>query len=339
MIYEFTSRQKKLLRLIVKRFINTASPVSSNTLVRNCGLNCSPATVRNEMVNLEKMGFIKQPHTSSGRIPTDNGYRVYVDRLMKKDELKSNERENIKCKIENVKGNVSLVLENASQVLGMISRELSIVLTPWISYDVFDRMELIKLTEKKVLVVIHVQSRFTKTVILELDQDLKRNEVEQTTSIINERFSGMTLEKIKSTIRERIRNVIKPDQSLIKKIRDSAEDLFLFSGQINIHTYGTLNILTQPEFTNRDMLESILNLLENRSDLIHLFKSETGKTKITIGRENDDKRLQFLSVIKAHYKIGKEIGAIGVIGPTRMRYNKILPLVDHVAKTVNKYMS
>jgi heat-inducible transcriptional repressor len=336
---ELTKRQKYLLRLIVKNFIETASPVGSDSLVQCTGVRCSPATVRNEMANLEELGFLKQPHISAGRIPTEEGYRFYVNSLMRREQVNPQEQDRIRCQMEEIKGDINLILEEASRVLSEISNQMGFALSPWMSHGIFDRLELIKLTEQKVLVVIHVRSRLVKTVILGIQSELKEKDLGKTASILNERLSGLELGEIKLTIGKRFKDMETSRGGLLHYVVESASVLFDFCQPIEIHTSGTRNILNQPEFLDTTLLKSMLTLIEDRKGFIQLFYPEEEKTEIMIGQKNKDERLQFLSIIKAPYKLGSDIGTIGVIGPTRMRYSKILPLVDHVANLMNQSLS
>ena len=338
-MHELSTRKKQLLRYVVKSYIGTASPVASSHLVKEYRLNCSPATVRNEMASLEDMGYIRQPHTSAGRIPTDAGYRIYVDTLMKSNHLSRDEKEQIHQRMANAGRDVKRLLEEVTKILGMISQELSVVLTPWISWGIFDRLELIELAERKLLAVIHVQSRLVKTVILEIDWDIDPQNMEKTASEVNERLSGLTLEEIQNSVKQRLRNSVRGDRKLIQYIVDHGGHIFDFSEPLEVHTCGTQNILMQPEFSDYTMMERILSLVDDRSKLATLFRRRVRETALTIGSENTDKRLSAFSVVTACYHRGKDIGALGVIGPTRMPYTKILPLVNFTAKTMSQYLS
>ena len=333
-----TKRQNKVLQWIVRSFIETASPVSSKHLVKNYPLGCCPATIRNEMVLLEENGFIEQPHTSAGRIPTDKGYRYYVDTLMTRELLLPEEREKIQKSIEKARGDVNQILGEASRILGKISCELSVVLTPWISWGLFDRLEFVELTKKKVLVIIHVQSRLVKTMIMEVETELESKDLSQTASVLNERLSGLTLEEIQNTISDRVRIVSRGNQVLIRNVLNSASRLFDFSEPLDVHTCGTQNIILQPEFSNSNMLEKIFSLIDDRKCLINLFHRKINEIEVVIGGENKNERLKPFTVITGKYHRGKDVGTLGVIGPTRMRYHKILPLVDRLTKTMSYYL-
>ncbi len=339
LMMEFKARQRKILYWIVRSYIETASPVGSHYLVNKYHLEWSPATVRNEMANLEEAGYIKQPHTSAGRVPTDEGYRLYVDNLMRGGQLSPKERERIHKRIEKAGADVNLILGEASVMLGKISNELSVVLAPWVSWGIFDKLELIGLNERKVLVVIHVRNRLVKTVILEVRADLNEKDLEETTAVFNERLSGLTLEEIQRTLRERMQNVSRGNRALIRRAIESASTLFDFSEPLEIHTCGTQNILTQPEFSDISMLEHIFALIDDKKKLIHLFHKKLRNTEVTIGQENKDEKLHPFAVIATCYMRGRDVGTLGVIGPTRMRYSRVVPLVDYMAKTISQFLS
>jgi heat-inducible transcriptional repressor len=291
------------------------------------------------MACLEEGGFIRQPHTSAGRIPTDEGYRYYIGHLMKREELSPQECESIQRRISNARGKVHLILEEASRIIGKISNELSVVITPWMSFCIFDRLEIIGLSEKKILIVIHVRSRSVKTVVLETESDLDQNDLKITADVLNERLSGLTLFEIQNTIGYRIKNAERGNHLLIRRFTELAEEIFNFSEPLEVHTSGTQNIIRHPEFSDTDMLKRLLTLIDNRQELVQLFSKRTKDIEITIGRENQDTRLQSFSLIAAGYERGKDVGALGVIGPIRMRYSKILPLINTVARTMTQYLS
>jgi heat-inducible transcriptional repressor len=336
---KLTQRQRQLFRWIVQRYIGTAVPVGSDHLVKYCKLDCSPATVRNEMVALEEMGFVKQPHTSAGRIPTDLGYRYYIDGLMKHEDMDHEEQFHIHEGIQKAGGDVRNLLEETSRILSEISEELAVVMTPWVSHSIFDRLEFISLSERKVLIVIHLRNRRVKSIIRQLDEDTNEADLTKAASLLNERLSGLMLNKIRNTIHDRFDFALMAGNPMIRLTAESADEWFNFSTPLEIHTAGTKNILTQPEFSDKSLLQGILSFLEDKDGLKGLFESKPQQVDVAIGSENKDDRLRSLSVITAYYQMGREDGVIGVIGPTRMRYSKILPLVDHVARTVSGYFS
>jgi heat-inducible transcriptional repressor len=334
-----TNRQKILLRGIVQHHIETATPVGSDCLVKNRRIECSPATVRNEMSALDELGYIQKPHASSGRIPTDKGYRFYVNSLMRREPVPSEVEMDIRSGIEKARGNAFLVFEEVSAVLGEISKELAIVMTPQISCSIFDHLELIELTRQKILAVIHVRNRMIKTVVLQIDAERKPRDLETACRLMNERLSGLTLEEIHNHIMLRLNDVLPGQAGLLRALIEAESELFDFTGPIQIHTSGSQYILSQPEFSDKGMIEFLFAFLEDRKGLINMIHSIDRDRAVAIGEENVDTRLKAFSVVTSFYKMGGNIGVVGVIGPTRMHYNKIVPLVNRIAETMTEYMS
>ena len=332
-----TERQKKILNSIVKRYVETVSPIASDHLVKQCRVNYSSATIRNEMIVLEREGFLSQPHTSAGRVPTDKGYRFYVDTLSLKNKIPESAEINIQQQFEQHRGNVKLVLAEACKLLSQISNELSVVLTPWNARWCFDRLEFISLSHHKVLLVIHVRSRASKTVVLELDSDLDERDLQMTAETLNERLSGLMLYEIKETIKTRVQDVRRGNDHLIRKMVDHAGDLFDLNETLDVHTSGTENIVRQPEFSNHADLANLFAVVEDQKEILSLFQYHPSSIEVVIGGEHGDKRLSAFSVIRTSYRLGESIGTLGVIGPTRMPYDRVMPLVHHMAQTMNQY--
>ena len=332
---ELTKRQKQLLRCLVLSFTENAIPVGSDHLVKQYRLKYSSATVRNEMAALEEMGFIQQPHTSSGRVPSDLGYRLYVNNLMRREAINHECRKQIEGSFCDSRQNLEELLRKASYLLSSISNELAVVLTPWMCNWIFDRMEFLSLSDNKMLVVIRVQSRQTKTVVLEVESNLKQKDLNRTAEILNERLSGLRLDEIKSSISDRLKGVQDGNSDLLRRTVNSADALFDFAEPLAMHTSGTQNMLRQPEFSDHEMMGRVLSLIESRNDLLEVLLDSNPEPRVSIGQENPTDRLQSFSVVKAAYTVGNEVGTIGVVGPVRMPYRRILPLVEHMAATMS----
>lgn len=336
---KLTPRQKKILRRIVLNHIESAAPVGSAHLVNKSGIDCSAATIRNEMTLLEEMDYIEQPHTSAGRIPTDKGYRYYVDHLMKRAAIPTDTEQEVWRRMEDARGNVKRILEEASRILGVISSELGVVLTPWLAWGIFDRLELIELSQNKVLAVIHVRSRLVKTVVVELKSAFCQEQLQRTAVVINERLSGLSLEEIKRSIHERLKGSEEIDRALLHMLTVRVEDFFDFSEPLDIHTSGTRNIVSKPEFADSDRMGFFFTLIDDRKQLMRLFSSRDSSPRVVIGNENGDQRLGPFSVISSYYTRGKDIGSLGIIGPKRMAYRKVLPLVETMSRTMSRFLS
>jgi heat-inducible transcriptional repressor len=329
-------RQLQLLRCIVQSHVRTAAPISSEHIVRFHPLSCSTATIRNDMANLESEGFLQQPHTSAGRIPTDKAYRFYVDSLMRRERLSCDEQRQIR-NLMDCPGDIDDILQHASKLLSQISNELAVVLKPFVSHAVFDHMELIGLADRKVLVVIKVRTRSVRTIILQMDREVKPAVLSKTANLSNERLSGLTLGEIKNSIRNRCQDLVFNDFELLRLLIASSEGIFGFAESTDMRTSGTNNIISQPEFSDKAVLETLFELLEERHGLSLVLKQDR-PFQVVIGQEHQDARFKHFSVISAQYCIGEDTGSIGVIGPIRMRYSKILPLVERMAGMISTHL-
>jgi len=338
---ELTEREKQILKHIVEDFVATAAPVSSRHLVKQHNLPYSPATVRNVMMDLEEKGLISQPHVSAGRVPTDLGYRVYVDELMSVESLSRQERRRVLEHLRRVSRDVEQILQRASQVLGEISQQLGIVLLPRFYEGVFDRLELVPISENRTLLVLKIRSGLVKTIMLELDFEISRQTLEQTARILNERLHGLTLGEIKRTIDERLRSVSGGHPSLIQYFKSSADYVFDFEDWEDFYYGGTRHILQQPEFSDTQQLSEIMEFLEDKRTIVQFLDRPVRerRVRVLIGRENPVRYLHHCSVVTSSYRIGDVHGVIGVIGPTRMDYPRIVSIVNYMSRAISEIVT
>ncbi|MDZ7312070.1 MAG: heat-inducible transcriptional repressor HrcA [candidate division KSB1 bacterium] len=335
-----SERERLVLNSIVENFVRNATPVGSRYLAKKSGMDMSPATIRNVMMDLEEMGYVTQPHTSAGRIPTDKGYRFYVDSLMTVEDLSEQEKQHIWEHLRRVSQSVDTILEAASHVLARVSRQLGVVLSPRFYQGVFEKMELIPVAEKKILMVFFIKSGLVRTIVMEVTTEFSREVLEKTAQVLNERLHGLTLQEIKQSLDRRMRHVGDANAELITRIVESADLLFDDDARRSLHFGGTNNIVNQPEFTDHQQLSKVLNLLENREILIHLFEQDDTPEKISIaiGDENREELIKHCSLITTSYHIGNLSGTLGVLGPTRIRYSKMVALVDFMAKILTEVL-
>jgi len=337
---ELSERERKILNSVVESFVDSSVPVGSRTLAKRFKLAISPATIRNTMMDLEERGFIAQPHTSAGRVPTDLGYRYYVDNLEAVKELGEKERREILEHIRALSQEVEAILEAASQMLGRISSQLGVVLSPRFLQGVFEKMEIVPVSDTKLMLVVTIKGGLVKTILMEIDRQVSRHTLEDTARVINERLHGLTLDGIKLSIDQRLHGVNRGDSSLVQLIVKSADKLFNFDEDRYFRFGGTNNIMAQPEFSDHQKFASILELLENKEMIVHVFGQEaaTSELSITIGTENKDELLKHCTLITATYHIGNVTGTVGVLGPTRMQYPKTIALVDYMARAISSVL-
>ena len=336
-----SERGKNILQALIDYYIATAHPVGSRVLANKFGLGISPATIRNSMQDLEEMGLVKQPHTSAGRVPTDTGYRVYVDELLEPEDLGASEKRKIEEEISVDYTAVEELLEQTARALGNVSQELGVILSPRFDKGILTRIDLIPVAEKKILVVLAVKSGLIRTILLEAESNLETLSLKRTQSILNERLCGLSLREIIDSMEERLKDSSDADAKLLKLFLDSKETLLTFQETEQLHLGGTTNTVHQPEFKDKDTLSSFIALLEEKKILTELVSTK-GINKgiaITIGKELERGEVQSLSLVTSRYQAGEVSGTIGIIGPTRMRYGKLVTLVDYTAKLLSKILS
>ena len=336
------NREESVLRHVVYNYIQTAIPVGSRYISKRFEDHLSPATIRNVMSDLEELGFLSHPHTSAGRIPTDLGYRYYVDYLMEIKELTSGQREEIDQGL-NTTVDPSEMLRESSRLLGKISKQLSVVTSPQMHLGVFEKVELIPVSSSKLLVVISIRSGLVRTIMLEVGAEIQRNALDEVGRILNERLCGRPLQEIRDTFVDRIKEFQDEKSGLIRLFIDSVDQLFNDGKERDkIHIAGTQNIIEQPEFISPKNFRSVVELVENEDIIVHLLEKHDELHKdsvITIGNENDEEKAKNYSVVTATYELEGVTGRVGVIGPKRMDYSKLIPLVDHVAKSIARMLA
>lgn len=336
-----TEREKGVLQALMNLYVATAEPVGSKAIAARYRLGVSPATIRNTLKDLEERGLIQKPHTSAGRIPTDKGYRTYVDNLLRPEGLTESEEKKIQEEMMVDYGKVEELMEQTSRVLGDISKQLGVTLAPRFDQGILTNIDLIPVAEKKLLVVLAIKSGLVRSILLEADSSLETLALDRTKSILNERLCGLTLGQIRNSINERLKETSIGDPRLIKLFLDSSANLLNFDLTEQLHLGGTTNIVHQPEFKDMEKLSSFIELIEQKKILAELLATKgirEGIT-ITIGKEIDRGEMQSCSLVTSDYGSGDVKGIIGIIGPKRMRYSKLVSLVDYTAKLLSETLA
>lgn len=336
---ELTNREQIILRSVIHSFIINAKPVGSATVGKQNLLNLSPASIRNTMSDLESIGLLEQPHTSAGRVPTDLGYRIFVDSLMEKSILSPSIREYIDENLNESSSSLEEVLSRSSALLGRLSSLLGVVLSPKFEEGILQRIDLTRLTEDRLLVIIAIKSGLAKTIVLELNFKVEEDDLTETSKLLNQRLTGLNLRQIREEIGDRVREVPSDsNKDLLTLFVGNADQVFYFKDKEDLYHTGLRALLKQPEFEDSEKLRSVIELLEDRKVFVHLLKGvKIGEgVKVSIGSENIVKESKDLSMISTAFKIGKNIGTISIMGPTRMDYSKIYSLVDYTALSIQK---
>ncbi len=337
-----TEREKSVLRYVINQYILTATPVGSRSISSKYNLGVSSATVRNIMSDLEELGYLGHPYTSAGRIPTDLGYRLYVDSLMGLPKLNKEEYDLIDNQLEQTDFETNEILKITSSLLSDLTNQLACVSYPKFSNAILTKIQLVALSTSKILVVVSIKTGMIRTITLEIKTRYEKSSLRKVEQFLNQRLAGLTFTEIRNTISDRIRNYsTKKNEPVVRVFLDSVEKIFkdVKSSEDTIIT-GTKNIINQPEFTDASQFKSIIELAEDKDIIIHIMEKEstkkTGEVSVTIGKEIEEEKLYDYSIIVKEYKVGQIAGSIGIIGPKRMQYSHTIASVIYMAELLSK---
>jgi heat-inducible transcriptional repressor len=339
---KLNEREKSILRSIVQQFVLTAAPVGSRFIVKKYDIGFSPATVRNIMSDLEESGFINHPHTSAGRVPTDKGYRFYVDSLMEIPSLNQAEKNIIKKSFNIEIENTDDLLRLASKLMSQITRQIACVTYPKLDRGVLQKIQLVSLSSTRLLIVLSIKSGLVKTITLEVKAEIKESQLNYVESLLNERLSGLTLDEIRKSFKERFGDVSDEQKPIIRIFVDSVDKIFVdLKTDERVYVTGTRNVITQPEFENPEKFQSVIELIEDKDIIIHILEKREKSADdvfISIGKENKNIKLDEYSFVSKEYNFGETSGTLGIIGPKRMEYSKVVAIVDYIAKMLSEML-
>jgi heat-inducible transcriptional repressor len=344
---ELTPRERRVLEAVIKTYVQTAVPAGSRVLSRRSGLGVSPATIRNTMSDLEEKGFLMHPHTSAGRVPTDKAYRAYVDSLLNAPPtgIVVAERDRLQADISASNSTIETILRRAAQSLGVLTQELGIALGPRLDTSVLRSLDLVRVGGDRLLLVLTLDGGVVRTVFVEVHGTVADTAVSEVMRVLNERLAGHTLHELRASVGDRLRDsATRPDaEELLNIFVQEGEQLFdaalpLSEGSVIV---GQASMLaSQPEFEGATNLRRLLTLTEEPARLADaLRRAHAGDVRpgvsITIGGEHGDPQFDQFTVVTAEYHAGALAGIIGVIGPTRMSYEKVISLVQHTSRLLS----
>jgi len=340
-----SEREVKVLGAIVQSYVETAEPVGSRTIARRFGLGVSAATIRNAMSDLEEKGYLFHPHTSAGRVPTDRAYRLYVDSLITEPPKVSQEdSRQIRDRLgADDSSAVNSVLKRAAEVLGVLTQELGVAVAPSLDDVVLERLDLVAVSSERLLLVLTLKSGVVRTIFVHVPGHLHPDAVAKVTVVLNERLAGLTLREIRQTLSERLRDAGAGarESELIDIFLATGEQIFdLPAGADDVVLGHTSVLADQPEFASGERMKALIELTEQRDVLKRILGSRStgGSLTITIGGENETSQLSNLTLVTSPYRAGPLTGVIGVLGPTRMPYEKVVALVEHTSQMVGQLL-
>ena len=337
-----SEREIRVLEAVIQIYIATAEPAGSQTVAQRFPLGVSSATIRNTMGELEEKGFLYHPHTSAGRIPTDRAYRWYVDNMLRHAPPTREDRQLLNAELQPGRTAMEEILKRAAQVLGVLTQELGVAVAPAFDRVVLEKLDLVAVSSERLLLVFHLKSGAVRTIFVQVRQSLAPELVQRVAQTLNERLGGLTLQEIRTSAGERLRDAERGEheRELLNIFIEEGEELFGTPGGMESVVLGSAQMLVaQPEFATSGKIRDLLDLTERRDLLQQALSArrQTGLT-VTIGGENSDQRLAGFTLVTSSYRSGDLAGVIGVLGPTRMPYDKIIGLVDHTSRLVEGLM-
>jgi heat-inducible transcriptional repressor len=333
---QMDERKRKILRAIVLDYIATAEPIGSRTIARKFDLGVSSATIRNEMADLEDLGFIEQPYTSAGRIPSDAGYRYFVDCLMDPQALSEEDKETIERESTKQIHEIQEVISHTSKLLSELTNLTSIVLGPHKGKSTFGKMHFLPYQPGQVIMVIVKENGVVENHIIDVGENLTAEELQHVAGVFNQKMRGYSLGQVKRSLLHEIYSELSRQRLLIDNALDMLRAILDDQNEEErIYLGGTLNMLNQPEFRDLAKVKTLFRVFEENESLRKLLHPHHEGLNVTIGGENMLKEFRDCSLISATYKVnGLTIGAVGVLGPTRMDYAKVIAIVDFMTRSL-----
>ncbi|WP_028561682.1 heat-inducible transcriptional repressor HrcA [Paenibacillus pinihumi] len=327
-----TERQRMILNAIVDDYIRSAEPVGSRSISKRGGVGFSPATIRNEMADLEDLGFLEQPHTSAGRVPSTKGYRYYVDHLVKLGEVSEQELERIRHFMADKMNQMEQVIQHAATILSNLTNYTSIVLGPETFNNSLKHFQLVPLNESTAVAIIVTNTGHVENRTVSIPGGVDMSEIEKVTRILNEKLVGVPFSRLRSRLYTEVGQELGRYVSHYEEFLDVLGNVLAGEQDHRVFVSGTSNMLIQPEFKDVEKVKTLLDLFDEQPALIKLVSANPG-IQVKIGSENDHEAINNCSLITATYSIaGQSLGTIGILGPTRMEYGKVISLLDVLSK-------
>ena len=327
-------RKKRILQAIVDEYVNTAEPVSSGAISKKKGLDFSSATIRNEMSELEKSGYLEKTHTSSGRIPSVKGYRLYVDELLKEDNISLEEIKYIKEKLQIKADQIEDLTKIASNTLSEITHYTTVAIGPKVTKQIIKEIKFVLLGSRMLMVVILTNTGMIKETIINFGEDIYEDQIETINLLFNSKLQGKPLEKINEPLDEYIFTEMKSSASMIKTIIEQLNKVIYEESKLYLE--GTNKSFDLPELSKAETARNFINILENKSEVVDLLDNEISKDiNVYFGDELDDENLKDFSIVTLKSD-EKDLGTIGIIGPKRMNYSKIISVMRYIQRLIDE---
>jgi heat-inducible transcriptional repressor len=336
-----SDRMKQILRIVVEDYSLSGEPVGSRTISRESSLNLSPATIRNIMSDLEDLGLLYQPYTSAGRVPTERGFRFYVDYILDIHELDDKEQQVIRSQYSLSQGEVTDLFRGTSRVLSSASHYLGVVWAPRMNVVMFQHIEFVKLRKNLILAILVTTTGLVHNRIVEVEEDFRQSELDHLSDCMNELLTGLTLVQVREHLMEQMRMEKSEYDHLFQQTFNLGEKAFSSLDETDVFIEGRTNIIGDPEFGGLSKMAILFRAFEEKATMVRILDKcmDPKGVHIAIGSESQIEEIEPCSLVTSTYSFrGEVLGAVGVIGPRRMNYSKIVPLVEYTARLLTEML-
>ncbi|ACM60651.1 heat-inducible transcription repressor HrcA [Caldicellulosiruptor bescii] len=334
-------RKRRILEAIIDDYINTGEPVGSRTIAKKYIFGISSATIRNEMSDLEEMGYLEQPHTSAGRIPSDKGYRYYVDELMKVSRLSPQQVEFIRSQLDIKFNEINEYMENIAKIISNLTNYTAVISTPNVKKSFIKYLQLVPVDTKRYILILVTNTGLVKDILLDKPENVDIKDFIYISNILNEKLSGLRLEDIDQKIVLEIENILGKNKTILSPIIENVLRTISAADSTEVVLSGIKNMFDFPEFSDVLKAKIFLHIFEQKEMLRQIINSAMHEhITIRIGTENPIEDLKECSVVLSTYRIGDSIaGSIGIIGPKRLRYSQTVSLIDYICDTLSDILT
>lgn len=337
---QIDERKFLILQAIIDDYIMTAMPVGSRTISRKAGVGFSPATIRNEMSDLEELGYLAQPHTSAGRIPSPKAYRLYVDQLMKVGKLSADDRDWMQDHLDFRSRQVENVIRSAANVLSDATQYTSVIVAPKLGSLRIKHIQLVPVAERTALMIIVTNVGIVKDAVIRVPEGLNADDLYSISRMLTEKLADKPLEAVRQTFSELLRDT-EQNRKLLGETLQVIEKKLESEDSDDVVIGGSSKLLDYPEYSDVGKAKHFLSVLESKDMVRRLVKRDGGlEITIRIGPENEMPEMKDCSIVTANYRVGNHSsGTLGIIGPTRMNYNRVITVLDYMARAMSDVLS
>ncbi len=335
-----TDRQVLILQVIVDDFIRTAQPVGSRSLSKKESISFSSATIRNEMADLEELGFIEKTHSSSGRIPSEKGYRYYVDHLLLPQKLNNSEIMTVKSIFAERIYELEKIVQKSARILSDMTNYTSIVLGPAVQDNKLKKLQIVPLNADTAIAIIVTDTGHVENRVFHFPSNVDPGDVEKMVNILNERLTGVPIVDLNSSIYKEVATLLRQHINNYDSLLNSIAQTLDIPTSEKVFFGGKTNMLNQPEFNDVAKIRSLMAMIEQEDGISQLIRKNPQGINVKIGRENNNTAMENCSLITATYSMGEEkLGTIAVLGPTRMEYSRVISLLKYISADLSKVLT